>query len=210
MTIYNPEQYLETAIRCLKEYATDGFSNSVENGGNPVGLQIYNVVMEFPGAGVDSGRMPLDKTTIHFELDGEEDSSIGMGDNVFSRVYDPAAKTVVEKEAAQHIMNFDVGVWSSDRSGGTTARMRARQILRYLFVGPVATVNLKSMGDGGDGGLEIVEFTGGRFLTERINDSDVYRMVDCSLVLRVFSRTPDAPPAPAIESITQQPGLTIL
>jgi hypothetical protein len=211
MTVYDPENFMESTIRCLKDYAVSGFNSSVQAGGNPVGDQVYEVVMEFPGPSIDAKTMPMEKTIVHFEVDAVDDALLGMGDNIFSRIYDPATHVVYEKEAGMHLFSFDVGVWASDRSGGTTARLRARSVLRNLFHGPRAIEALKAATDGGDGGLEIMNWTGGRFLTERINDMDVYRMVDNTLELRVFSRTPtDLPPAPAIEEITTSPGLTIL
>jgi hypothetical protein len=198
---YDPEIYLESTIREIKAYVEAN-----------INTRIYKVVMEFPGSIVDSERMPLSKTLIHFELDADDPSILGMGDNVFETNYNSLDSSLGLQRAEQHMLNFDVGIWSSDRSGGTTSRSRAKQILQTLF-GVDGIEKLRTFSDGGDGGIEIRSFTGGRFVLDvSDNDSRLYRMVDCQLNVRVFSRTPiaQAEPGVAIEEILQAPDLTIL
>ena len=200
---YDPEKFMETTLRTLKDYVSANLNTS-----------IYSVVMEFPGAIEDSEKLPMKKTIIHFELDDISSSPVGMGDNAFADNYDSVAQTIQPQYAQMHRMNFDVGVWASDRSGGTTARMRAKQQLEFLFgLNSGGIDRLRNFSDNGDGVIEIVSFSGGRFVQDTSeNDTRLYRMVDCSLEVRVFSRTPLAiqTPIPTIESHTQNPGLTVI
>lgn len=209
---YNPEIYLESLVRCLNEYASDGFNDAIKDqAGISGGLQLHNVIMEFPGTDVISVKIPLEKTIVHFEIDDIDDRVVGLGDNVFANNYDPVEETVNPQEAGMHMVNFDIGIWSSDRSGGVTARLRAVQILKLLFSGAMAQNRIAEATNGGNGKLEILSYSGGNFATERINDMDVYRMVGGELIIRVFSRTPiSSVPLPSIEGITQASGLTIL
>jgi hypothetical protein len=204
VTKYNPEKWMETTLRVLKEYVEDN-----------VNTRIYNVVMEFPGSIVDAGKLPIPKTIIHFELDAVDSGPVGFGDGKFADNYDAATQTIAPQYATVNVLTFDVGIWASDRSGGTTARMRARQALEFLFgVNGGGLSKLMDYSDNGDGGLEILSFSGGRFvLDSSTRDFRLYRMVDCQLVIRVFSRTPipvDDPGQPTIEQITQTPNLTII
>lgn len=198
---YDPEIYLESTLREIKRYV-EQFVNT----------NIYQIVMEFPGAIIDATELPLTKTLIHFEVDTDDASPVEMGSNVFASNYDPVDSSLAHQYAEQHLINFDVGIWASDKSGGTTFRMRAKQVLENLFgVGGIA--KFREFTDGGDGGIEIRSFSGGRFVLDvSANDIRLYRMVDCSLIVRVFSRTPlaQAESGTAIEEIIQSPGLTIL
>lgn len=210
---FDPEIWLESATRELKAYIETGFNNAiVDETSQPVGLQLYEVMMEFPGPRVDDVKaMPLDRSIIHFEIDDIADRLVGFGDQVFAENYDPVGHQNFPQEAGIHVINFDVGVWASDRSGGTTSRLRAKQVLRNLLQGKQAQAALTAATDGGDGGLQIKSFTGGRFVPERVNDVPIYRMVDSTLEIQVFSRTPlPITGGPTIEDFVQQPGLTIL
>jgi hypothetical protein len=219
---YNPEIWLESAVRELKAYIADRIDNSVlDNVGNPVGLYdpanpsapgIYELVMEFPTPESMRNRVPLQHTIIHFEIDAIDNRYVGMGNQIMRNNYNPVAHTITPQEAGWHQINFDVGIWTSDKAGGTTARMRAFQILNTAFQGKLAQQAFDARSDGGDGRIEILEFSGGRFITETINDVITYRSVEGSLELRVFSRTPLAmsPTVPTIEEILQEPGLVII
>jgi hypothetical protein len=210
MTTFNPEIYLETATRCLKEYAEAGIDAAIQdNNSNDVGLDVYEVVMEFPSDEMIVSKVPGNKSIVHFELDDIQDSILSFGDNVARSVYDPVLHTVTDQEGRRHVLNFDVGIWAWDKSGGTTARLRARQILTNLFTGAQATKNLRASSDGGDGMLEILSYTGGHFTTEYVNDVRVFRMVDTSLSIRVFSRTPNPIISPSIESFDYDLGLIL-
>jgi hypothetical protein len=212
VSYYNPEEFLESTTRAIEEYASDSFNNIVRDvQGNPAGLEVYEIMMEFPGPALDERTMPFTKTLIHFEIDGIDSQLLGMGDNVFADNYNEEDQTVNPQDALLHVINFDVGVWASARSGGTTSRLRAWQTLRDIFGSPIAQDTFRTITDGGDGCVEILQYQGGRFVRDTVNDVPVYRTVDGQLEVRVFSRTPisDAP-VPAIEEIVQAPALTIL
>jgi hypothetical protein len=206
MTMYDPERWLESCIRCLKEYAEDRFNKSLtDEDGNYVGLEAYEIVMEFPGPDLDHRVMPFQRTIIHFEIDDIISQLVGLGDNVMrtDEIGVVPDNFLIPREAAMHRLNWDVGIWSTDASGGTTSRARAKQTLVQAF-GMAGSINaLRDFSDGGDGCLEIVGFSGGRFMGDRINDMGVYRMVECTLEIRVFSRSraEDMEPMPAILSV---------
>lgn len=197
---YNPELWLETTVRAIKDYVS-----------NFINTNIYQVVMEFPGPLLDNKTVPLNKTILHFEVDEIAEMPLGFGDNIGNLNYDVGSGTVNPQEAREIRINFDVGVWASDASGGTTARMRAHQLLTTLFGGKIAQDSLRVASDGGDGYIEILRFSGGRFAIDSVNDQRLYRTVDCTLEVRVFSRTRISDtPGPAIEEIDQDPGLTVM
>ena len=207
---YDPERWLETVVRTLREYAENGFHNAVKNnGGDPVGDSVYEVVMEFPSNLDPARELPMDRTIIHFEIDDIVDIVLGFGDNIIRENFNESDYTVHPQEARVHRINFDVGIWASDRSGGTTQRLRAYQVLTNLFHGSRARRGIWNASTEGDGGIEILEFTGGRFLTERTGDIPLYRMIDCQLEIRVYSRTPLGEPEAAVETVVQSPGLSI-
>lgn len=197
---YDPEKFFETTVRTLKEFVETN-----------INTRIYDVVMEFPGAQLDSAKLPMKKAIIHFELDDHETKPVGFGDGMFRDNYDSDGREIFPQYASMQMFTFDVGVWSSDGAGGTTTRMRAKQYLNFLFDlngGP----SLGDFSDNGDGRIEVLSFTGGRFVLDHANDVRLYRMVDCQLVLRVYSRTPLPPEGiPSVESILQDnSGITII
>jgi hypothetical protein len=207
---YNAEKWLETLKRTLKEYAANGFQLSAEDDqGNPIGLDLYEVVFEFPSTIDVLERVPFDKVLIHFEIDDIVNEPFGFGENIFRDNFDDVTDTIRPQEAKMHRVNFDVGIWSSDRSGGTTQRIRAYQVLENLFHGARASKALWNASTHGDGGIEILQFTGGRFITERVGDVVTYRTVDGQLEVRVFSRTPMGDPVPAITDAVITPNLNI-
>jgi len=209
---YDPENWLESAINEIKNYATAGFNAAVlDDQFASAGDEVYNVIMEFPGPAMDRSEIPLTRTVVHFEVDDMTDREVGFGMNQFADNYDSVAHTVNPQYARQHLINFDVGIWASARSGGLTSRIRAKQILENLFGDPSGQVALRTATDGGDGVVEIISYSGGRFIIDHITDSPVYRMIDGALVVRVFSRTKlSDTPGPAIEEIVQDPNLEII
>jgi len=199
-TKYDPEKWLETTIRAINDYV----KNAINTG-------IYEVIMEFPAPIIEQRLMPFNKTIIHFEIDDMPERMIGMGDNVFRLNYDEPTETTNPQEAREQRINFDVGIWATDKSGGTTSRMRAKQILSNLFGGAQGFQALFDAANNDDGSVEILRYEGGRFAIDTINDVRVYRMIDAQLEVRVFSRTPlSSTPGPAIEEILQDPDLTII
>jgi hypothetical protein len=215
ITKFDPEQWLETATRGLKDYTEKGFYESVvDDGFNWVGDQVYEIVMEYPSTDKLARLLPVAKTVIHFEIDDIDDRMLGMGEGIFRWNYDPIRASVSPQDASEHRINWDVGIWASDRSGGLTARLRAYQTLKNLFQGPIAIDALRdatmSYVDGeAESCLEIIDFSGGRFYTDSVNDITTYRLINCSLLIRVFSRTPKTVEIPTIEEITIIPELII-
>lgn len=199
---YQAEDWLLTTYRTLKSYVIDTINAP----------NVYDVVMEFPGANIDAKTLPLRKTIIHFEIDDIDEQPLGMGDRPAVDNYDAVTSEITPQWAHIHVVNFDVGIWASDAEGGTTSRMRARQWLTRLFSIPEGAERLRDYSDGGDGVIEVLSLSGGRNVIDRVNDMRLYRMVDCTLVCRVFSRTPieDAVTVPAIDEIDQAPNLTII
>lgn len=216
---YNPETWLESTLRALEEYVGDRLNSAVQVSGNPVGLYDPNtnpggpfqLIMEFPNDDQMRQKVPLVRSMVHMELDSIDSKVVGFGRRIVRENYDFVSQTHSPQEAGWHELNFDVGIWTSDRSGGTTSRMRLYQILDNAFRGVLAQEALDDAVSVDDGRIEILRFTGGRFITETINDVITYRSVDGTLEVRVFSRTPlSASAAPTIEEIVQSPGLTIV
>jgi len=210
--VYNPENWLESLTNVIRDYAYNGFNSAVnDDRGYPAGDDVYEVVMEFPGPAMDRHEMPLDRTVVHFEIDDITDRDIGFGMQHYADNYDPVAHTVNPQYARQHLVNFDVGVWASAKSGGITSRIRAKQILESLFGDPGGQVRLRELSSVDDGSVELISYSGGRFIIDTINDNPVYRMIDGQLIVRVFSRSKISDtPGPAIEDIEQAPNLTII
>lgn len=203
-TLYDPERWLETTVRAIKDYTT-----------SKVNTTIYDVVMEFPGSIIDAMDVPLTKTIIHFELDDINSKPVGFGDGMFADNYDSVNQEITPQYGSVHLLTFDVGVWASDRSGGVTQRMRAKQLLQFLFdVNGGGAQEFQNLTDNGDGLVEVLKFSGGRFVLDKsANDQRLYRMVDCQLEVRVFSRTSitGVTPIPTVEEILQDnSGITII
>jgi hypothetical protein len=215
VTLYDPELWLETTMRGLHDYAKRGFHKSIkDNNFNYVGDQIYEIVMGFPETDEILKMVPLPKIVIHFEVDDIDNRVLGFGEGHHRLNYDPFFGSIQPQEAGVHEVNLDVGIWASNRSGGVTGRLRAYQTLRNLFHGPLAYESLKdateNFVDGGsEGHIEIISFQGGRFLQDTINDLEVFRMIECTLTVRVFSRTPVEIFIPTIEEVTVIPELII-
>jgi hypothetical protein len=209
---YNAEDWLESTTRSLKAYAEERFNNAVKENGVPVGLEAYEIVMEFAGPAFDLRLMPIRKTVIHFEVDDIVTRPVGLGDGIFVQEFNEVTGEVLTQYATAHRINFDVGIWATDASGGVTSRSRAMQILNNAFGGAYGILKLREFSDGGDGRLDIHSYTGGRFIMDRSNDMTLYRTVESNLEIGVFSRSPGADEAeigPAITDITQDPELKI-
>lgn len=205
-----PEEWLESTIRCVVDYTKERLAEFLDIGDAET---VYDVIPEFPGPMLDSRdrKVPLEEQIIHFEVDDISEQILGFGHNVFNDNYDATNHTVQPQEAGIAVIDFDVGIWTSDRVGGTSARAETRRMLSQIFNGPAALERFRSESNGGDGGIEIVGYSGGRFATDKVNDVIVYRTVDGKLVVKVFSRTPKpSATVPTIEEIGQSSGLTIL
>jgi len=199
-SMVDPDNWLLTLYRALKYYIND----------NQPG--VYDIRFDFPGTDDLQDLLPLEKTIIHFEVDDHNDLRLGLGPQTYqyqySTIVDPDNNTLMrdlieEHEAQQHLVNFDIGIWASAKSGGVTARLQAFQLLNDLFSGPdnFRTVREKV-------GCEIISFTGGSFLRDSVNDIPLYRAGNITLIVRVFARR-RITPVPIIEEIIQEPGIRI-
>lgn len=167
----DPDNWVESLFRIF-----EGFIKT------KLDQDIYDIRFSFPSANDIGVFLPLDKTIIHFEMDNISNPMFGIGRNVVQTDVNADNKTIVEWEAIEHQLNFDVGVWASARSGGITARLRAFQRLSNLFCGSGAFFDLQKLG------IEIMNFSGASFIKEEINEVSVFRITNMTLEMRVYSR----------------------
>lgn len=189
VTEFNPDLWLASLHRGIKDYVESEIDKYIKDDTMAdAGLQAYEIEMDWPDA-VDTAKdIQIEKTIIHFVVDDIESRKLGFGADVVNVTETlqtaPLPDLMKQHQARMHTVNYDVGVWASDKSGGSTSRLLARQMLDDILGGDDARRNLKAATKG----IEIIRFTGGTFITERVNDVRVFRMIDCELVVRVFSR----------------------
>lgn len=206
MTVFNADKWLTSAFNVLMDAIKDRVDDYVPNDVDaPAGLQVYDVVIDFFPADRESEFTELEKTIIHLVLDDVQSTRLGLGPQaVAETVVDPTvddAGTVTEQYARAHRMNFDVGIWASDQSGGSSARLEALEMLDKLF-NPDSNIRF------GDG-VEIISFNGGRFVTDTLNDIRVFRVIGAELIVRVYSRDLGTPDIIVDEEPSQNPDLEI-
>lgn len=175
---YDPDEWLLSATRSLESYVKDKVDD-----------ELVNVEMSYPNTDNWTKETPLAKTLIHFEQDDQTNPRWGFGhpgEEVFTPSPDAGVSPGLWRidEAQQHTINFDVGVWASDESGGATARMKYQQLLVNLF--GYAGAQTKLYED--TGGIWVVSYSGGTHRTDRINDLPVWRALSMTLIVRIFSR----------------------
>lgn len=204
MTVYDPFNWLPSAYAKLETYIKDEIDKAVVRDGNvPIGSQVYDVVMDSPEAVELPKPAEFTKTIIHFGIDDIENRRLGLGTNKIESVYDEAAQTVYEIEAKWHELNFDVGVWASDQSGGSSSRLRAYKVLHQILGTEIGKRRCQAQT-----GVEIRTFIGGRFIIERPNDVRLYRIIGAELVVRLHSQLADAPDV-IVGEVVQEPDLEI-
>jgi hypothetical protein len=188
--VFDSEKWMTSLFRSLREYILEGIDGYVKSGATPIGLQVYDVVFDFPTAFEVPDKVPFRNedgnpvTVIHLVVDSIENKPLGFGPGVFSEeIVGAPSYTVTQVEGQGHEISWDVGVWASDASGGSTARLQVYEALTYLLDGPASQKACQSATEG----VLIRSFSGGRFLTETLNDIRLYRVVDCELVTHVFS-----------------------
>jgi len=172
---YDPDDWLTSTWRGLRSYMQ-----------TYIGTSIYEFVLGYPSADDLLRQVPLKKTIIAFDIDDIANRPLGLGDTVVDCKYDEIAKTIEDHEAKEHVIMFSIGVWSSVESGGVTARLKAYQALDRLFAGRDA--NRRCLAHTSKG-VDILSFTGGTFMPDKVGDVPVFRVVDAELRVRVFSRT---------------------
>lgn len=200
--IYNPDEWLVSLHRSLEDYLRTGLNTD-----------LYEIRFDWPASNELPQDAELKKTTIHFIIEEIQNHRLGFGDNVVAEVItdhgvitDPTYYQTTElHEASRHEIQYDVGVWASDQSGGVTARLRAVQTLSSLLFGESARQSCLSA----TGGVEIMQFNGGRFITDTLSDVRVFRVTDGALRVKVFSRKKLADSGVIVSEIVQQPELTI-
>jgi len=199
---YNPDQWLTSLQRTLSGLISDEIDAYIQDAGGDAGLKVYDVVFDWPDAAELATGARLEKTIIHFVIDDINNLKLGFGDDTVSAteitITDP--DTITYHEGQRHELNFDVGVWASDKSGGSTARLVVYEMLQRLFSMESGRRKVRLDTDG----VEILRFNGGRFITDKINDVRVYRIIDSELVVRVFSRLSGDPAV----IVDQEPDVT--
>lgn len=185
----DPDNWVTTFFRAFKTYVT---SNVDEN--------LYKLVFSYPDAKDIGEWMPLPKSLIHFEIDKPSSPIMGFGRSIVDSVTDDVNNIVTEYSALKIMINMDVGVWTTAASGGITARLKAFQVLSDLFAGAYAYEQLQPYG------IEIKGFDGGTFIKETIDDIDVFRIAEITLMLQLFARRKFT--GPYIQGFTQDEELT--
>lgn len=188
--LYDPYKWLPTLFRSMKEYIESGIDAAFKAGSTPVGLQAYEIIFDFPTARLEPRLLPFTNedgkpiTLIHLEIDNIDNQPLGFGTAEFAETLNPGSPgEIVPEEAHGHEVRFDVGVWATDSSGGSTSRLDAYGALDSILSGPEAVTGCREA----TGGVLIRSFGGGRFLTEAVNDIRLYRVADMELVTHVFS-----------------------
>lgn len=194
MTVYDPDNWLVSATRVLGSYVTTVLADPDTD-----------VEMSFPDTSRWTKESPLAKALVHFEMDDAHDPVLGFGVPGVD-VFDDAANTFSLHEAAMHELNFDVGVWCSSEAGGATKRMELVQVLKNIFGTASGRIALNEA----TGGLNVISFTGGGNHLDRPNDLPVWRAMNMTLIVRVFSRhIPVVPEVIPADGYDQAPSLTI-
>lgn len=179
---YDPTTPISSAFRALHDYVSVKMPVYASDFADPDlrSKRIYDLVMEFPGASVLK-YMPLPRTLIHFALDDMESPRVGFGSESIIDLYDEDTGIIRGYEPTWDVLNFDVGVWATDRSGGVSSRLEAIEYLRELFNSNSARIQLFQE----TGGVNVTRWSGGRNAQDTINDIDVYRYVGATLEIRL-------------------------
>lgn len=196
-TIDSQEDWLESTVNSIEQYILDEMDIRLSNP--------FVVRMSFPSKNEDFN-LPLPNTIIALEIDDISNNSMGFGDQVWGRTYDDDAGTFTEDEAGWHELDFGVSIWASADSGGSTARMRAYQLLTDIFYGSRAYNKVLSQR-----GIEILSFAGGLFTREVIEEQDMFHVGGIDLKVRVFSKNTTRPEDAItfIDEIDQDPDLDL-
>lgn len=197
----NADKWFTSLVRALKEHVNEGIVAEM-------GAGLVDVVIGHPGADELAVLMPEPKPVISFEADDIDTTTLGFGDDVVkSEVLVVGADNwLLHEEGKRHVVNFDIGVWCSDAAGGYTACMRVYEVLQGVLGSSRSRKNFSEASNG----VSILNFTGGRIVTDKVNDIRTFRLVDAELVVRVFSRTANEPgDERETEGIVQEPGLTV-
>lgn len=194
---YNPSEYLVSAMDALKRYTRDSLVQVAGIG------DTVDVEMGFPDTRSWTKASPLERSIVHFELDDDPEMRTGFGVQVTQD--DQGNDTTILSEAAVHELNFDIGIWTSPQSGGTTMRARLRQAL-FAIYGPGGARRAFTDATG----VVVKRYGGGNDVLDRVNDLPIYRTVQVELVLSVFSRHTQDAATPLVIEIDQDEHLSIV
>lgn len=175
---YDPNDYLLSTQRSLKAYVEDQLATLTSTQG------AVEVINSFPVTDDWSLKSPLEKAIVHFEVDDDPDMVLGLGVPQVIETIGVGETTATVSEPALHELNFDVGIWTSAQSGGTTKRSQIRQALFGIFGPGGGRVAFNEATDG----VVVVSYGGGADVTDRVNDLPIFRTTQITLVLSVFSR----------------------
>lgn len=174
---FDPQDWLVSATRAIASYIA-------------ITLDDPDVTVEedFPDTRSWRHETPLPKSIVHIAQDNLSDTPMGFGrPGIY--VTDDVAGTGVLQEAAQHMIDYDVGVWVSAEGGGSTKRMQLVQVLKNMFT----VAGNKLAFQDATSGITIVSFEGGNFALDHVNDQPLWRAMGMTLIVKVFSRTDNAP-----------------
>jgi hypothetical protein len=186
---YDPYQWLPSMFRAIREYVLKGIDKAAKYYTDDIGLRQYEIVFDYPASVLVPDKLPFTNadgdpvTLIHFEIDNIENRLVGFGESHIGETPYPASGTIVPEEAEAHEVNFDVGIWATDKSGGSTSRLMAYQALDTIFSGPSAQEACESATEG----VLVRSFGGGRFISDSVNDIRLFRVADMELVCFVYS-----------------------
>lgn len=189
MTTFQPDTWLTSLQRSLKDFIEAKINAYfLDNNNLPTGANAFEIVFDWPQSDELAKSVKLPRAIIHLIVDDISNVKLGFGSDVVDvdeEIHLPASADLrFEKEAQGHVLNFDVGVWTSDQSGGSTTRLVAYEMLQKILNTQMGREELHDT----TGGVEVIHFTGGRFITDTINDVRVFRIIDSELVVRVYSR----------------------
>lgn len=196
---YDADQWLVSTMRVIAAYVQDQLQAAL-------GLtdDDMSVEMSFPDTTKWTKDTPLSKLLVHFELDDAANPVLGFGTPGVGEYTEPEgdnAGTYLFKEAAKHVLNFDVGIWVSSEMGGATKRMQTMQALSDMF----ATSGGRQAFNAATEGLNITSFEGGQNALDRINDIPIWRTMGMTLMVAAFSRhTPDEPDLVPLDFLQNQ------
>lgn len=194
---YDIDQFLVSSTRQLEAYTRDNVQ------GDPALGTAVEVEMSFPDTSSWTKDTPLTNSIVHFDLDDAPAMLLGFGVTGFVDEPDDDGAAIVH-EAHLHHLNFDIGVWVSAESGGTTKRMQIRQALMNLFGTSTGRINFRDQTDG----LQIVRFGGGADVLDRINDVPLWRTSGIELVISVFGRLTKPDPVYVVQQMEQRQKLS--
>ena len=193
---YDPTNYLTTTLRSIQEYVTDQLHAATDIG------DVVDVEMSFPDTRSWMKTIPLERSLVHFELDDDPEMRLGFG---VPTTQDDDGDTTTLSEPVPHELNFDVGVWTSAQSGGTTKRGQLRQAL-YAIFGPASARREFTE----QTGIVIKSYGGGHDVLDRVGDVPIYRTAAITLVASVFSKHTFASGVDLITAYEQREELSVV